>query len=181
MGLKAEIARSKDPLAGMDSPALRNAFVARPLSRQTQLDELSDEEAWNRLVSASKEKDLDAFRLSLRAYARALNEGFNLAEIEGCLRQDKLPIYLIAKQQEIAKNMTIVDLIGNPDQMFVLTIQLSEKPRRARMAQGWPETPDENLRRLTKAGFIQDKGVPLCSNCGGVLSSIVYSRFNGVD
>lgn len=62
--------------------------------------------------------------------------------------------------------MTIVDMIGNPEREFVLTIQLSEKPRRPKMALEWPKDSAENLQRLDSAGFVQDRGVPLCSNCG---------------
>lgn len=111
-------------------------------------------------------KDLDALRICLRAYARALDTEFNLAEVEAALRADDLGVFLIAKEQEIAPNMTIIDLVGNADRKFVLSIQLSAKPRRAKMAQGWPESPEQNLERLVSAGYVQDCGVPLCGNCG---------------
>lgn len=123
-------------------------------------------EAWEKLVDAAKEKDLDAFRTCLRAYARAVTDQFNLPDIEGALRADDLPVYLIGIHQDIAPNMTIVDLIGNADRRYVLTIQLSEKPRRAKLAQGWPESPEINKERLASAGFVMDRGIPLCSNCG---------------
>jgi hypothetical protein len=118
-----------------------------------------------KLVNASDEKDLDAFRTCLRSYARAIDGEFNVSDVENALRESDLPIYLIAIQQEVAPNMTIVDLIGNPDREFVLTIQLSAKPRRAKLAQGWPADAAENLERLKSAGFVQDRGVPICSNC----------------
>ncbi len=91
---------------------------------------------------------------------------FSLPDVERALREDGLGVFLIAKQQDIATNMTIVDMIGNPDRKYVLSLQLSEKPRRAKQAQGWPENPEENLDRLASAGFVQDRGVPLCNNCG---------------
>lgn len=118
-----------------------------------------------KLVAASDEKDLDAFRLSLRAYARAIDGQFNVSEVESALRDSGLNIFLIALQQEIAPNMTIVDLIGNPDQQYVLTLQFSAQPRRAKLAQGWPADAAENIERLKSAGFVQDRGVPICSNC----------------
>jgi hypothetical protein len=119
------------------------------------------------LVDAAKEKDLDAFRIALKAYARAVDDAFSLPDVEQALREDKLPIYLIAKKQEIAVNNTIVDMVGNAGREFVLSIQLSAKPRRKKMAEGWPESPEENMKRLASCGFVQDIGVPLCSNCGG--------------
>jgi hypothetical protein len=127
---------------------------------------MSGEDAWAAVIAAATNKDLDAFRLSLRAYARAVPDAFDLAAVEQSLRELDLGVYLIAKQQEVATNMTIVDLVGNPVREFVLSVQLSPKPRRTKMAQGWPESPEQNMERLASAGFVQDIGVPLCNNCG---------------
>ena len=132
----------------------------------TGVPELEAEAAWTALIDAAKDKDLDIFRTCLRAYARATMDVFELPAVEAALREDGLGVYLIAKPQDIAVNMTIVDLVGNPDREYVLSIQLSDKPRRAKLAQGWPENAAQNLERLASAGFVQDKGVPLCGNCG---------------
>jgi len=142
------------------------ACKSRRIVDWTGVPELDASAAWVSLIKAAIVKDLDAFRTCLRAYARATVDEFCLPDVEKALRDDSLGVHLIAKSQEIAANMTIVDLIGNPDREFVLSIQLSAKPRRAKMAQGWPETPEENIRRLASAGFVQDCGVPLCGNCG---------------
>jgi hypothetical protein len=135
-------------------------------------------EAWTHLIDAATTKDLDAFRLALRAYARACPDLFSLVAVEEALRHDGLGIYLIAKQQEIAPNMTIIDLVGNAKKDFILSVQLSAKPRRAKMAEGWPESPEQNLERLASAGYVQDCGVPLCGNCGelGHIRKVIASR-----
>lgn len=135
-------------------------------------------DAWTALIEAAKVKDLDTFRTSLRAYARAVEDEFDLAAVEQALREDDLPVYLIANQQEIAPTNVIVDLIGNPEQEFVLSIQLSAKPRRAKLAVGWPESPEENLERLKKAGLVQDSGIPKCANCGemGHIKKVCFSK-----
>ena len=73
--------------------------------------------------------------------------------------------YLIAKQQEVSDTHTIVNLQGNIDQEFVVSIQFTDKPRRAKFAEGWPSSPEENLERLAKAGFPLDRMVQKCSNC----------------
>lgn len=86
--------------------------------------------------------------------------------MEQALREDNSPIYLIAQKYEIAPNATIVGLTGTPGMEYILSLQLSAKPRRAKMAQGWPSSPEENLERLEKAGLVQDRGIPICSNCG---------------
>jgi hypothetical protein len=132
----------------------------------TGVPEMEAGEAWAHLIDAATAKNLDAFRTALRAYARACPDEFSLVAVEEALRQDGLGIYLIAKQQEIAPNMTIIDLVGNARKDFVLSVQLSAKPRRAKMAEGWPENPAQNLERLALAGYIQDCGVPSCGNCG---------------
>lgn len=138
----------------------------RRLVNWTGIPELEAEEAWSKLIDAAKDKDLDGFRACLKAYARAVMDDFSLPDVETALRDDGIPVFMIAKKQEIAVNTTVVDLIGNPERDFVLSIQLSDKPRRKIAAQGWPENAQENLLRLASAGFIQDRGVPLCSNCG---------------
>ncbi|KAF2260468.1 hypothetical protein CC78DRAFT_25192 [Lojkania enalia] len=140
----------------------------------TGVPELSVQDAWSAIVDSAKDSDIDRFRIALRSYARAMQDDFNLSEIEEALRADGLPIYLIAKQQNVAPNMVIVDLVGNPDREFVLTIQLSAKPRRRMLAAGWPESPDQNLERLASAGFVQDRGIPICSNCGGKSTTYCY-------
>ena len=70
---------------------------------------------------------------------------FTVADVETALRESGLNLHLIALKQEIAPQMTIIDLIGNPDREYVLTIQKSAKPRRAKLAQGWPADAAENL------------------------------------
>ncbi|KAL5421165.1 hypothetical protein PMIN04_005785 [Paraphaeosphaeria minitans] len=128
----------------------------------TGVPELDPEEAWMKLVDAS---ELDAFRIALRAYARAIGDAFNASEVEQALRESGLKVFLIALNQEVAPQMTIVDMVGNPDREYVLTFQLSAKPRRPKLGKGWPADAAENLERLKSAGFVQDRGVPLCSNC----------------
>ena len=128
--------------------------------------ELDSETAWKAVVDSAKDKDLDTLRSAIKAYARAVEDKFSLQDVEKALRDADLPMYLIAMKQEIAVNHTIVDMIGNPGREFVLSFQLSGKPRRKRMAEGWPKTPEENMQRLASCGFVQDIGVPLCGNCG---------------
>lgn len=81
--------------------------------------------------------------------------------------------YLIAKQQDVAKTHTIVNLQGQIDQTYALSIQFSAKPRRAKFAEGWPESAEDNMSRLVEAGFIMDRMTELCSNCNGVYSPLL--------
>ncbi|KAH9875643.1 hypothetical protein IAQ61_003107 [Plenodomus lingam] len=139
---------------------------SRRIVNWTGIPELDDVSAWAALIDAANAMDLDTFRTCLRAYARATMDKFSLPDVEKALREDNKGIYLIAKPQELAANLTIVDLVGNPDRDYVLSFQKFAKPRRVKMAEGWPASPEENMVRLSSAGFVEDRGVPLCGNCG---------------
>ncbi len=76
--------------------------------------------------------------------------------------------HLIARQQEVSDTHTIVNLQGKPDQKYTVSILFAAKPRRAKFAEGYPSSPEENLVRLTEAGFPMDRMVPKCSNCNGM-------------
>lgn len=78
--------------------------------------------------------------------------------------------YLIAKEQQISDTHTIVNLQGKIDQKYAVSIQFSDKPRRAAFAEGWPKSKEENMTRLAEAGFVLDRMVLKCSNCGGMYS-----------
>lgn len=63
---------------------------------------------------------------------------------------------------------TIVNLQGKIDQQYAVSIQFGPKPRRAKFAEGWPSSLEENNDRLAEAGFIMDRMVQKCSNCGAL-------------
>jgi hypothetical protein len=75
--------------------------------------------------------------------------------------------YLIAKQQDIADTQTIVNLQGVGGQRYVISFQFSPRPRRAKFAEGWPSSVEENMTRLSEAGFVMDGLIPKCTNCEG--------------
>jgi len=104
-----------------------------------------------------------------------------LSELEAVFREQKMNTFLIAKKQEISDTHTIVNLQGAIDQTYAVSIQFGAKPRRVKFAEGWPDSPEENMERLAEAGFIMDRMVQKCGNCGGrsfvaVDPSVSYSR-----
>lgn len=101
---------------------------------------------------------------ALLIYARAYPE-LTFEEVEKTFREDGMNTYLVAKKQEVSDTHTIVNLQGQIDQQYAVSIQFSPKPRRAKFAEGWPESPEDNFTRLAEAGFIMDRMVPKCSNC----------------
>lgn len=80
--------------------------------------------------------------------------------------------FLIAKDQCISDTHTIVNLQGKPGMKYAVSIQFTNKPRRAKFAEGWPGTPEENITRLSDAGFIMDSLQPKCRNCDRKLALI---------
>ena len=101
---------------------------------------------------------------AILTYAKAFPE-LTFEELEGTFREAEMNTHLIAKQQAVSDTHTIVNLQGQNDQKYVVSVQFSEKPRRAKFAEGWPESNDENLTRLSEAGFIMDGMVTKCRNC----------------
>jgi hypothetical protein len=97
-------------------------------------------------------------------YAKAFPQ-LTFEELEDVFRDSKMNTYLIAKEQAVSDTHTIVNLQGKIDMKYSVSIQFSDKPRRAAFAEGWPKSKEENAARLTEAGFIMDRMVPKCSNC----------------
>ncbi|KAK5120696.1 hypothetical protein LTR85_006054 [Meristemomyces frigidus] len=128
------------------------------------IKDMSAEDAWKELEAADKDKDVDDIKKAILTYAKAFAE-VTFEELEQTFRDAEMNTYLIAKQQEVSDTHTIINLQGKIDQEYVVSIQFSAKPRRAKFAEGWPESPEENLTRLGKAGLPMDRMVPKCSNC----------------
>jgi hypothetical protein len=100
-------------------------------------------------------------------YAKAYPE-LTLEELENTFRDADMNTYLIAKEQDISNTHTIIDLQGEQGQKFVVSFQFSNKPKRAKFAEGWPSTPEENLTRLTESGFVVDSFAIICRRCDEV-------------
>ncbi|QIW94662.1 hypothetical protein AMS68_000180 [Peltaster fructicola] len=127
--------------------------------------ELDSDEAWDALVAADEERDLDMIKEATFSYAKAV-PGTTLESLEEAFRREGFNTHLIAKEQPISLAHTLVNFQGARDQKFVVTFQFSAKPRRLRQDGGWPSSPEENIERLAEAGFVVDSLVPVCRNCG---------------
>jgi hypothetical protein len=103
---------------------------------------------------------------AILTYAKAYPD-LSFEELETVFRESGMNTYLIAKEQAVSDTHTIVNLQGKIDMKFAVSIQFSDKPRRAAFAEGWPKTKEENMARLAEAGFILDRMVQKCSNCAG--------------
>ncbi|KAI6883293.1 hypothetical protein KC360_g5564 [Hortaea werneckii] len=128
------------------------------------IQDMSAEDAWKMLQEADKDKDVIDIKKALLSYVKAWPE-VTFEELENVFRESEMNTHLIAKEQEVSDTHTIVNLAGQQDQKYVVSIQFSEKPRRAAFATGWPPSKEENLIRLSQAGWPMDRMVPKCVNC----------------
>ena len=101
---------------------------------------------------------------SILKYAKGFPD-LSLTDLEKAFRGGAMNTHLIAKVQEISDTHTIVNLQGKDSQKFVVSIQWSDKPKRAAFAEGWPTSAEDNMARLEEAGFVMDGMVLKCSNC----------------
>lgn len=161
------------------------------------VEDLSVEDAWKAVEEADKEKEVDDIRKvsselcllravnkmlcyrttltllqAILAYAKAFPE-VTFEELESVFREAGMNTYLIAKEQAVSDTHTIVNLQGKIDQKYAISIQFGAKPRRAKFAEGWPDSPEENNARLTEAGFVMDRMVMKCSNCDRTYTSAI--------
>jgi hypothetical protein len=74
----------------------------------------------------------------------------------------------MSKEIEIPKTRTLVSMGGIPNQTHLLVFNWSPEPTRTLFAQGWPDSPEQNLTNLATAGLEVDRGVTVCRNCGGM-------------
>jgi hypothetical protein len=156
--------------------------------------EISQDDAWIQLEQADKQKDVEEIKKAwlsstdspfmfvadniakaVLAYASTFPE-LRFEELEETFRKAHMNTYLVAKEQQVSDTHTIVNLQGATGQKYVLSFQFSSRPRRAKFAEGWPSTPEENMSRLAEAGFVMDSLIPKCSNCDGKLQSLISCR-----
>lgn len=131
---------------------------------RSKVADVMPEVAWNKLMDAASERDLDDVKEAVQMYVKAL-PATTYAELESAFRAQDVGVYLIAMEREIADTYTIVDLQGNLDRKYSISYRFSDKPKRPRESEGWPASPAENLERLAEAGEPMDRGVPKCGNC----------------
>ncbi|KAK3657840.1 hypothetical protein LTR56_002219 [Elasticomyces elasticus] len=131
------------------------------------IKDMPAEDAWKMLEAADTDKDVDDIKTALLTYAKAY-PSLLFEELEQVFRDAEMNTHLIAKQQEVGKTHTIVNLQGKEDQEYVVSIQFSAKPRRAAFADGYPSSQEENLTRLAKAGFPVNNFQQVCKNCDEV-------------
>ncbi|KAI9818739.1 MAG: hypothetical protein M1826_001327 [Phylliscum demangeonii] len=127
--------------------------------------DVTPEEAWKWLKAADAEKDL--FQM-VKVYAKAV-EHTTFVQLENAFRVHDFNTFIIGieVQEEEGKVHTMMNLQGKPNCKYLIQFSLRAHPKRKSTAPGWPSSTEENTARLADAGFMEDRGIPKCSNCNG--------------
>ena len=136
---------------------------ARKIDR-SHIPDVPAEDAWVELKAASDERDLDDIKEAAMKYIKATPDA-TYHQLENAFRAQKMNIYLIAIEKELALTYTNMDLQGNLDKKYSISWRLSPNHQRPKEKDAWPASPEENLERLKDAGEPVDRGIPKCSNC----------------
>ncbi|KAI9806712.1 MAG: hypothetical protein M1825_006169 [Sarcosagium campestre] len=124
-------------------------------------------EAWTKTREADQAKDADEFRNFVRVYCKT-SPDVTFVDLEKVLRKEKLNFHLIAVEKEIADTQTIVNLQGKTGCKYQAQFHLDPRPKRKKLALGWPDNAEQNLERLKDAGFVEDAFKVKCDNCGAI-------------
>jgi peptide methionine sulfoxide reductase MsrB len=122
------------------------------------------ERAWEELKAAISERDIDDVKEAVQKYVKGIPT-ITYTALEKAFRSQGLDVYLIALEREISVTYTNMDLQGNLDKKYTVSYRFSDKPKRPKEAEGWPQSAEENIERLKDAGEPVDRGLPKCSNC----------------
>lgn len=122
------------------------------------------EAAWEEITAAVGQKDMDDVKEAFLKYVKACPIA-TYSDLEDGFRTMGIPLYIIAMERELAPTYTNMDLQGNLDKTYTVSLRFSPEARRPKEALGWPESPEENMERLKDAGQPVDRGIPKCNNC----------------
>jgi ribosomal protein L32 len=139
---------------------------ARVVDRQ-HIADMSAEDAWDLIVKAIDEKDIDDVKEGVQMYIKAQPD-VTYDELEVAFRQQGVGIYLIAiEKPAMLGALTNMDLQGNLGKKYTVTYRFSDKVALARPREKalWPKSPEENVERLKDAGEATNRGLIKCANC----------------
>ncbi|KAI6784371.1 uncharacterized protein J7T54_006416 [Emericellopsis cladophorae] len=152
---------------GNEGHMSKECTMVPPVDRSHIADK-SVEEAWDGIEEAVKEKDIDDLVIAFQEYVKAILVEFpetTYRSLQKGFNQRGLSVFLIALEIEVEPSFTNADLQGNTDKKYTVSVRLSDKPRRPREREGWPENMDEILQRLDDAGERVPSHKRQCFNC----------------
>ena len=102
----------------------------------------------------------------MEQYVKAVPDA-TYQELEQGLRGQEFTYRLVALEKPIMDTYTVMDLQGQLDRKFTVSVQTSLEPRRKKDAEMWPKSVEENFERLANCGIPVDRQVPKCLRCNG--------------
>ena len=129
---------------------------------------------------------MDMSTKAVKIYAKAVPDT-TFVQLEKAFRNKHFNVYVIGvvsrqptvssptlfraltrhQEADESKPHTIISLQGKMNCKYQVRFSLTAYPKRKATAEGWPPSPEDNLKRLEDAGFVEDRGVSKCSNCNG--------------
>jgi hypothetical protein len=116
------------------------------------------------LSTAIEERDIDDVKEALQEYLKSFPT-LTWSEVELALRSQNLKLWVIATERQLLPTHTNMDLQGNLNKTYTISLRFNPKPERGRDVPLWPKDSDENMKRLADAGEVVPRGIPLCGNC----------------
>ncbi|KAK9415659.1 hypothetical protein SUNI508_10318 [Seiridium unicorne] len=137
---------------------------ARVIDR-SHIADVNPDVAWNKIASASAERDMDDAKEGIQEYLKSAPE-ITYVELENAFRQQDIGVYIIAVEKpQLLGALTNMDLQGNLGKKYTITYRFDPKPARERERQFFPENTEDNLERLMDAGEPVNSGKLKCNNC----------------
>ncbi|MCJ1238347.1 hypothetical protein MMC14_006336 [Varicellaria rhodocarpa] len=115
--------------------------------------------AWKDVKAAAIVQSQDDLDQAIRAYSKTVPE-ITYDQLEQAFRRQKLPVYLIARHKEVSMGFTLRNLQGRVGCKYTVACFFSPQPPSALLAEGWPASPEENMKRLENGGVAVVSGVP---------------------
>ncbi|CAK7274266.1 hypothetical protein SEPCBS119000_006082 [Sporothrix epigloea] len=125
----------------------------------------SPDTALEMLRTAAAKREIDDVKAAFLMYVKACPE-VTYPVMEQMFRHEKIGVYLIALERtDGSVTLTNMDLQGNLDRKYTVTMRFNNQPSRPREKAVWPVTVEENIKRLADAGELVARGIPQCNNC----------------
>ncbi|KAK9782371.1 hypothetical protein SCAR479_00714 [Seiridium cardinale] len=132
---------------------------------RSHIADVNPDVAWNKIASASAERDMDDAKEGIQEYLKSAPE-ITYVELENAFRQQDIGVYIIAVEKpQLLGALTNMDLQGNLGKKYTITYRFDPKPARERERQFFPENTEDNLERLKDAGEPVNSGKLKCNNC----------------
>ena len=144
---------------------IRAECTAPRVINRDNVKDLSVEAAWDKLVKAAAEREMDDAKDAIQEYVKANNGTPTYREMQGGFIHSNVGLWLIALERPLSGAFTNMDLQGNIGKKYTVSVRFSKKPSRPREREGWPENDEEILTRLDDAGDAIDSGKIRCHNC----------------